>query len=395
MSLEHFSVIVLGGGTMGSGAAWALARRGVRALVLEQFSHVHSFGSHSGRIRIIRQAYAESPEYVPLARHADALWGQLEEEVGRQVLFRTGGLDMAAHGFPQARHARASAEQFGLPHEWLTGEEIRRRWPAWTIGDDWEACYSPDSGFLLVEPALQSLMLAATRAGVVLHEHEPVREWRTDGSGVLVRTDRATYAADHLIVTAGAWSERVLAALGLPLTVLRKVVWWFAVEDPSIYAIGRFPIFIAESVLGTIYGFPIQTGTGLRIANHAGGQRASPDTLDRTVHDAEADEVLPFARRYLRGVTSQVVESAVCMYTMTPDEHFIVDRTPDSAQVVLGAGFSGHGFKFAPVIGEMLASLALDPSSRPRPLFAIERFRPGFPSENPRRAANRESADHA
>ncbi len=372
--MEHYPVIVVGGGTMGSGAAWALAKRGVRALVLEQFSHVHSFGSHSGRIRIIRQAYAESPEYVPLARHADALWCRLEEEVGRQILFRTGGLDMAAPGFSQARNARASAEQFGLPHEWIHGEEIRRRWPAWMIDDDWEACYSPDSGFLLVEPALQSLMLAATRAGVILREREPVREWRIDGSGVRVRTERETYGADYLIVTAGAWSSQILASLGLPLSVLRKVVFWLAVEDPSIYAVGSFPIYIAQSAPGSIYGFPIHEGGGLRIANHSGGNRTNPDTVDRTVHDGEVEQVLPFARRYLRGVTGQVVESAVCMYTTTPDEHFVVDRHPASPGVVVAAGFSGHGFKFATAIGEMLASLALDSSSRPLPLFAIDRF---------------------
>lgn len=373
-NVEQYPVIVLGGGTMGSGAAWALAKRGVRALVLEQFSHVHSLGSHSGRIRIIRQAYAESPEYVPLARSADALWCRLEEEVGRQILIRTGGLDMAAPGFPQARNARASAERFSLPHEWIHGEEIRRRWPAWTVGDDWEACYSPDSGFLLVEPALKSLMLAATRAGVVLREHEPVREWHVDGSGVRVRTDRETYTADYLIVTAGAWSGQALASLGLPLTVRRKVVFWLAVEDQSIYAVGKFPIYIAQSAVGSIYGFPIHDGGGLRIANHSGGDPTSPDSVDHTVKADEADEVMPFARRYLRGTTSQVVESAVCMYTVTPDEHFVVDRHPESSRVVLAAGFSGHGFKFATAIGEMLASLALDSSSRPLPLFAVDRF---------------------
>jgi monomeric sarcosine oxidase len=372
--MEHYPVIVVGGGTMGSGAAWALGKRGIRALVLEQFQHVHTFGSHSGKIRIIRQAYAESPEYVPLVQRADALWTALESETGRQVLHRTGGLDMAAPGFSQARKARASAQKFGLSHEWLDGREIRSRWPAWTVGDDWEACYSTDTGFLLVEPALESLMAAATRLGVTLRDREPVREWRADGSGVWVRTDRETYTADRLIVTAGAWSGQLLASLGLPLTVLRKVVWWFEVEDPSLYTLGKFPIFIAETETGSIYGFPMYVGSGLRIANHSGGERTSPDGVDRTVRETETSDVLPFARRYLRGVTDRVVDSAVCLYTMSPDEHFVVDRHPEWPRVVLGAGFSGHGFKFATAIGEILASLALDPSSQPLPLFAIDRF---------------------
>jgi len=372
--VDHYDVIVLGGGTMGSGAAWALGKRGVRALVLEQFQHVHAFGSHSGKIRIIRHAYAESPEYVPLVLQADALWCALEEETGRQVLHRTGGLDLAAPGFEQARRALGSAQQFGLPHEWLGGQEIRHRWPAWRIDDGWEACYSPDSGFLLTEPALASLMTAAQRRGVILHDREPAREWHADGAGIRVRTDRATYTADRLIVTAGAWASQALASLGLPLTVLRKVVWWLEVEDPTAFAIGRFPIYIAQSDLGSIYGFPLFGSDALRLANHTGGEPTSPDAVDRAVHAPEIDEVLPFARRQLRGVTERVAVSAVCLYTVTPDENFVVDRHPESPGVVLGAGFSGHGFKFATAIGDMLATLALDPAARPLPRFAVGRF---------------------
>lgn len=372
--MDHYPVIIIGGGTMGSGAAWALAKRGVRALVLEQFNHVHGFGSHGGKIRIIRHAYAESPAYVPLVLRADHLWQALEEETGRQVLHRTGGLDLAATGFPQAARAGASARQFGLPHEWLDGAEIRRRWPAWKIDDGWEACYSPDTGFLLVEPALESLMAAATQRGVVMRAQEPVRAWTADGSGAVVRTDRATYTADRLIVTAGAWSSQILASLGLPLTVLRKVVWWLRVENTSPYAIGSFPVFIAQTDLGSIYGFPLFNSPGLRIANHSGGDQTDPEAVDRVAHDAEAKQVLPFARQYLRGVTNQVVDSAVCLYTVTPDEDFVVDRHSEHPQVVIGAGFSGHGFKFATVIGEMLADLALESSVHPLSRFAIHRL---------------------
>jgi sarcosine oxidase len=376
MADHRLDVIVIGGGTMGSGAAWALGKRGVRALVLEQFQHVHALGSHGGKTRIIRQAYAESPDYVPLVQRAEALWLALEEETGTRLLYRTGGLDLAASGYAYARDSLRSVQEHHLPHEWLSAAEIRHRWPAWTIGDEWEACYSPQTGYLVVEPALRALARAAERRGVTLKTDEPACRWRADQRGVEVQTDAATYRADRLIVTAGAWAGTVLSSLGLPLTVLRKVVWWVAVEDPGQYALGRFPIFISEGPEGIVYGFPIHGPDGLKIGNHAGGQVTSPESVDRVAHDDELDEIRPFARRALRGVTDRVLDRAVCLYTMTPDRDFIVDRHPELPRVVFAAGFSGHGFKFAPEIGDLLAELALDESAAPFPRFALRRLLP-------------------
>ncbi len=372
--METFDAIVIGGGTMGTAAGWALAQRGVRALVLEQFPYLHGLGSHSGKTRIIRQAYAESPDYVPLVQRAEALWDAVAGEVGEPILYRTGGLDLAAPGFRQARDARLAAEQHHLPHEWLGGAEIRRRWPVWHLGDEWEACYSPQTGFLVVERALAALAASARRRGVVIRDREPVREWQATNDEVSVRTGVATYRAERLIVTAGAWAGALLRDLALPLTVLRKVVWWLAVDDPAPFAIGAFPIFIAEGPLGIVYGFPVFEGKAVKVANHAGGQVTAPDAVDRTVRPAELGEVVPFLRQALPDVSDRVVESTVCLYTMTPDRDFVVDRYPHQPRVVFAAGFSGHGFKFAPAIGEMLAHLALDAATQPLPRFAVERF---------------------
>lgn len=372
--MEHFSVIVLGGGTMGSAAAWALGKRGVRALVLEQYRHVHTMGSHGGRTRIIRHAYAESPDYVPLVQRADALWQELEAEAGDRILYRTGGLDLAAPGFAHARDARSSAEQFGLPFDWLDGVEVRHRWPVWNVGDDWEACYSPQAGYLAVEPGLRALAAGARRLGATVSEEECVREWHLDGAGVRIGTDRTTYTADRLIITAGAWSGQVLAELGLPLTVLRKTLWWFDLDDPALFAPDRFPVFITESEAGEIYGFPADEHGRLKVAAHSGGEPTDPQTVDRQIHAGEHRDVLGTAQRVLKGVSNRLVESSVCLYTMTPDTDFIVDRLPESPHVVIGAGFSGHGFKFATAIGEELASLALDPTAAPLPRLALSRF---------------------
>ena len=372
--MAHHDVIVLGGGTMGSAAAWALAKRGARTLVLEQFTHVHSLGSHGGRTRVIRHAYAESPDYVPLVQRADDLWLELERETDTRILHRTGGIELAAPGYHHARAARESAQLHHLPHEWITPDEANHRWPALAIPPDWDVLYSPQVGFLLTEPALRSLATAARRSGVDLHEREPARAWGATADGAWVRTDRDTYHAARLIVTAGAWASSLLADLGLPLTVLRKVLWWLAVDDPAPFALGRFPVFVADAPEGEIYGFPIYDHPGLKIANHAGGTPTTADAVDRRVRDGEKSDIVALAQRIFRGVSERVLESLVCLYTMTPDTDFIVDRHPAAPQVVLGAGFSGHGFKFATAIGELLASLALDDAVRPHPRLALARF---------------------
>lgn len=374
MTTNHYPVIVLGGGTMGTGTAWALGKRGVPALVLEQFQHVHTMGAHSGQTRIIRHAYAESPDYVPLVLQADQLWQELEGLTGAKVLHRTGGLDLSAPGNSQAADARRSAEHWKLPFEWLSGPEVRTRWPQFRIPDDWEACYGPSSGFLLVEPALRALAHAARSLGVTINEQETVRSWQADGAGVRVETDRATYSADRLIITAGPWAGKVLAELGLPLTMLRKLLFWFAVDQPADFAPDRFPIFIADSVESGMYGFPIFGESGIKVAEHTGGEVVDPNTVDRTVYPGEEARVAAFVTSMLRGVTTSVVKSAACLYTMTPDEDFILDRLPDRPQVAVGAGFSGHGFKFTPAIGEELARLALEPESTSLPRLRIDRF---------------------
>jgi sarcosine oxidase len=371
---RHYDAIVVGGGTMGTAAALAIASRGASCLVLEQFGLVHGMGSHGGKTRIIREAYAESPQYVPLVQRAFAAWSQLEAEVGLSIVHRTGGLDLQAPGFTWASAARRAAAEHRIPHEWLAGREVRRRWPAWEIGDEWQACYSPSTGFLDVEAALGSIAAVARRRGVEIREGERVSEWSSSGSHVTVTTNRDQYQATRLVLTAGAWTLPVLRTLALPISVVRKTVWWLDVERPADFAIGAFPIFITEGPNGSIYGFPIYGIPGVKAANHAGGDATTADTVDRTIDEGEASDVVTFARSALPGLTARVLASAVCLYSLTPDRDFIVDRHPEHANVIIGAGFSGHGFKFAPVVGELLADLALDPKSRPMARFTIGRF---------------------
>lgn len=372
--MVHFDTIVLGGGTMGTAAAWELGKRGERALVLEQFGHVHSLGSHSGYTRIIRHAYSEGADYVPLVLRADELWMELEAAAGTTVYHRVGGIELAAPGHTQAETARASAIEHKLDYEWLDGAEVRRRWPMFNAPDDWVAGYGARSGFLDVETALHALGDQARIFGVKIRDNEAVRSWSLDGAGVRVETDQDHYTAERLIVTAGAWAASMLPELRLPLEVRRKVLFWLEVEDESAFQPDEMPVFITDTPHGEIYGFPIWGRPGLKIARHDGGIASDPDNLDRTVGDREADDVLGLAQELFTGVTGKVLESAVCMYTVTPDEAFIVDRHPEHEQVTIAAGFSGHGFKFATAIGEHLADLALDPFVNPYPFLSCGRF---------------------
>lgn len=377
--MTHYSTIVLGGGTMGTSAAWELAKRGEKALVLEQFSHVHTLGSHSGQTRVIRHAYSEDPDYVPFVLRADELWVELEAASDETFFHRTGVLELAPtedHG--HAQRARESAAIHGIDFEWIDAREIRRRWPQFKVGDGWEAGFGARAGFLEIEPSLRAMGRLARESGVEIDENEPVVDWGASDSSVWVKTAAQTYAADRLIITAGAWSSRALRELGLPLQVVRKTLWWLEMRDPERFAPGRLPVFMADHEGMGLYGFPIYGQPGLKIANHLGGEPTSPDVAERTTRPDEEREIVAGAQ-WLFGsdqVTGNVLTSAVCLYTNTPDGHFIIDRHPGHPNVAIGAGFSGHGFKFTPAVGEHLVDLLFNPDAKPYPILSLARFQP-------------------
>jgi monomeric sarcosine oxidase len=372
--MSDYAAIVLGGGTMGIACAWELARRGKRALVLEQFDFVHDRGAHSGQTRIFRHAYAEGAEYVPLVMRADELWQQLEAQSGTRLLYRVGGLEMASPGHLHTRRAKESAVEHHIDFQSLTPAEVRRTWPMIHIPDEWEAGFGPGAGFLDVDAALHAMLNCARRSGVDFKAYTPAGSWGASAEGVWVKTAERRYDGDALIVTAGAWAGRILQQLNLPLTIQRKVQWWFQVSNPAVYAPERFPIFITDSKHGEIYGFPVYLSPGIKIANHSGGDPTDPDRVNRRVSDDEKSDVMSLASWFLEGVSSNVVQSVVCLYARTPDGQFIVDRHPEWPNVIIGCGFSGHGFKFTPALGEHMVSLALDTDEQPRALFRLNRF---------------------
>lgn len=376
--MAHYATIVLGGGTMGTAAAWQLGLRGEKALVLEQFGHVHSLGAHSGQTRVFRHAYAEHPDYVPFVLRADELWMQVEAESGRTVLHRCGAIELSTGtGSGHAERARASAIEHGIEFEWIDADEIRKRWPQIQVRDNWQAGFGPASGFLEVEPALHAMGASARAHGVEIREHEAAESWGASDQGVWVQTAAGRFTGDRLIITAGPWAWKVLAPVGIAYHVLRKTLFWMELAEPQKYTPDRLPVYMGDRDEHTaLYGFPVYGQPGLKYANHAGGEVTDPDAVERSTSEAEAAEMLD-AGRWLFGhdaFTGKLIKSAVCMYAMSPDGHFIIDRLPDHPNVVIGAGFSGHGFKFTPAVGEHLVNLAYDAATRPYEILSLGRF---------------------
>ena len=369
-----WDVIVLGLGAMGSATALQLARRGCRVLGFDRFSPPHPHGSTHGESRIIREAYFESPLYVPLVQRAYELWDELERESGARLFLQTGGLMIGPGDSEIVQGARHSAELHRLPHEILGAADVRRRFPALQPPDDWRAVWEARAGVLFPERCVEAQLRGATARGAEVHVNEPVERWEPDGDGVRVWTARGEYCAGALVITAGAWLGQFAPGLRLPLRVERQVMFWFdALTNPADFRPERCPIHVWEYEPGKhFYGLP-DVGTGSKLAVHHEGPTVSPDAVDRTLGEAETNKMQSLVRRYLPGLNPAVRSFAVCLYTDTPDQHFLIDRHPEFPQVWLGSPCSGHGFKFASAVGEVLADLALTGRSR----FDLELFRLG------------------
>jgi sarcosine oxidase len=272
--------------------------------------------------------------------------------------------------------ALASARTHQLPHDLLSSGALRSRFPAFSVSDDTVAVWEPRAGVVFPERCILAHLRAATRSGAVLRFEERVRSWTASSGGVEVRTDAASYSAGHLIITAGPWAAAVLAGLGLPLAVERNVMYWFAPADPAIFAPDRFPIYIYEYQRNAfIYGFPQVERDGVKVAHHHSGEFCTPDTVRREVGADEVARMRGILAQTLPALNGDLLHAATCMYTNTPDGHFVIDRHPEHEQVMIACGFSGHGFKFASVVGEILAELAVYGHTRhPIELFRLNRF---------------------
>jgi sarcosine oxidase len=376
-----FDVIVVGLGGMGSAAAAHLAARGRRVLGLERFGPAHDRGSSHGGSRIIRQSYFEDPAYVPLLLRAYELWDRLEADTGLDVHTLTGGLYFGPAQSRVVTGSLRAAQEWDLPHEVLDAAGIRRRFPTLAPQNGDLGLYEAAAGFARPELTVTAHLSLAERRGAELHFDEPVLSWATIAEGgVRVTTAAGTYTADRLVICPGAWAPELLAELGIPLEVERQVMYWFQPDGGvSPYLPERHPIYIHSDADGVqIYGFPAIDGPdgGAKVAFFRGGKLCTASTIDRTVHDDEVAAMAGHLRGVLPTLPGRFLTAATCLYTNTPDEHFVIAVHPSASQVVVACGFSGHGFKFVPVVGEMLADLATDGSTR----HPIDLFHPRRPA---------------
>ena len=335
--MYDYDVVICGLGAMGSAALWQLARRGVRVLGIERHAPGHDLGSSHGLTRVIRLDYFEHPSYVPLLRRSYALWRELEAAAGRPLLYVTGIAEIGPRDGHVVRGTLASSELHALPHELLTAADLMRRFPAFRVPPDYVGVLQPDGGFLEVEPALEAFVSLATAAGAEIRGGETVRGFAPRAGAVRVITDRDEIEAEVLVLAAGAWMP---------------------------FAPGLFPVFMLESRHGTHYGIPPHGGAGVKIAkHHHRDEAADPDRYDRAVHAHDEALIRDALAEHIPAANGRMIDAKTCLYTNTSDGDFIIDRLPGAENVIVASPCSGHGFKFAPVIGEILADLALNGST--------------------------------
>jgi sarcosine oxidase len=355
--MTTYDVVVAGLGGFGSSTAAVLARRGVRVLGLDPRPPVHAEGASTGESRIVRQAYFEGAGYVPLLLRAYELWEQLGHDEGHAFLRQTGGLFLGAAGTRVLEGSIRTAQEWDLAHEVLDAAEMRSRFPAMTPPVDAIGLYEPVAGAVSPEDTVSAFLRRAATAGAELRHDEAVTGWSVDGDAVRVRTSRGTVDCGALVLAAGRWSPQLLAGLELPLVTEARVQHWFRPPVPTGFGIGELPVWLWDLGEGTaLYGLPsLGTDGSVKVAVHFSGRGPAAGWSPRDLSDATAP-LLP-------GLGSEHLREKPCWYTLTPDENFVVGQHPASDRVVVACGFSGHGFKFTPVLGEVLADLATDGSS--------------------------------
>ena len=375
--MSPYDAIVLGTGGVGSAAAFYLARRGAKVLGIDRFPGGHDRGSSHGQTRIIRQAYFEHPDYVPLLLRAYELWRELEATCGIDLLHQVGLLQVGEPEGMVIRGVLEAARLHGLAVESMPAREVERRWPGFRVLEGYVGAFEKAAGYLRVERCVLAHLAAAKQHGAELRFGSAARAWKAAGKQVIVETEAGEqFSADKLIITAGPWAPQMLAELGIPLIVRRKHLYWFPAVNPLYHENTGCPTFLYELPHGVFYGFPQIDDLGLKIAEHSGGAVvADPLTDPRNFDPADLARVEAFLYAHLPGIGRPLASRGVCFYTMSPDENFLVDRLPRHDNIFFAAGLSGHGFKFTSALGEALAEMAISGRTElPIGFLGVQRF---------------------
>lgn len=371
----NFDCIIVGSGSIGMAAAYFLAKSGKKVCCIDAYEPPHTNGSHHGETRIIRYAYGEGEAYVPLALRSAQLWNELAAQVKEQLFLQTGVINVGDRSNPFIQTVIESARKYELPLEVLQAGEVMERWPGMSLPENMIAAYEPTSGVLKVEKCVEAYKKCAIEAGASLYFNEPVRQI-TARESVTVKTDTYTFTAEQCLVSSGAWTKQLLETMDvhLPLLPIRKTFAWYE-ADEQLYGTPAFPAFAFELEEECYYGFPSIDGAGYKIGRHDGGDPIDPMKELLPFNETDRIDLDGFIRRYMPQV-GRLTEGKVCKYTMTPDEHFIIDRLPQASNIIVASGFSGHGFKFASVIGEIVSQMVMEGDCRyDIDLFKLNRFK--------------------
>jgi sarcosine oxidase len=386
---KEFDTIVLGLGAMGSAATYQLAKAGNRVMGIDQFNPPHGLGSSHGDTRITRLAIGEGEQYTPLVLRSHELWRKIERETGREILVNTGGLIISSGAKTAINHVAnffentvAAAKKYGIGHELLTADQIRNRFPQFNVKDNEEGYFEKEAGFVRPEEAITAQLELAKKYGAGIHIEEKVLSYDSNAAGVTVKTDKGEYTAGNLIITAGSWlPELIENNLGQYFKVIRQVLYWFDAKDSiEPYLQKNLPIFIWE-LQGNkqgIYGFPaLDESTGVKIATEQYETTTTPETVNRQITEDETRAMFKnFVEPYFPGLSEHCLKSVACLYTVTPDFGFVIDRHPDYDNVIVASPCSGHGFKHSAAIGEVLSELVTKGnSSIDISKFSFDRFK--------------------
>ena len=383
-SNNSFDVIVIGVGSMGSATCYYLAKRGYKVLGLEQFDISHEFGSHTGQSRIIRKAYFEHPDYVPLMEKAYENWKQLEDETGEQLYFKTGLLYAGNSNNEIIKGVTLAASLYNIELEQLNKKNVANRFPHFSFPNSFEVLFEPDAGFLPPEKSIRLYADQAKRNGAEIHSHETVIEWKKEGASIMVKTDKDIYYCNKLVITAGAWAGKMTAGFSNKIKVTRQFIAWIKTKNDKQFELNNFPCWMIgdDDKHGCYYGFPLldtkQFGepAGLKMAHHFPAQVTDPDNVNRQTTGDDLKNIKYCLDKYLPDVFDSVLHTKICLYGNSPDENFIIDKLPGYEEnVSIACGFSGHGFKFASVVGEILADLAIEGKTElPMNFLNVKRF---------------------
>jgi sarcosine oxidase len=377
--MPAFDVVVVGLGAMGGAALYHLARRGVRVVGIERFELGHEFGSSHGATRIIRLGHYEHPSAVPLLRRAYELWRELETASGRTLIYITGIAEIGPPEGILVRGTLTAAHTHLLPYEFLDAEALMRRIPPFRLPKHYVGVIQPDGGFIEAGVAINVHVQLAISAGASLRANEKVLAVKERAGGVRIETDRCSVDADAVIVTAGPWTKTLLPDLPASLRVTRQVVGWFEPNDAALFAADRFPVFLLESRHGMHFGFPLHGESGIKIAKHHHlNETVHPDSYNRAVTVEDEAVISAAIAEHIPAANGRLLAAKTCLYTMTPDGAFIIDHLPKCSQILIASPCCGHGFKFAPVIGEIIADLVTTGTTRHDiSAYRLGRFRQG------------------